>query len=217
MRSESKTPKESPGSATKLTSMKDIYIAGPLFNTQQVSILETIEDLAEQFKLSYYSPRIHSGSSNMTAEDRKSFEAWDKVFKSNEEELRDCRMLICVLNYALPTTHKLVMKVEHTDIPVDPKADITVNVKEFPIELPDSGTVWEMGYYRACMRPLPVIGYHDDEVPKSLNLMLSHGCDYLVCGSAELSQFLEVYTDPDLKAEHLAHFQPRNRFGGRII
>lgn len=163
-----------------------IFIASPLFNPNQIAIIERIENLLTEKGYDFYSARLHSGSDKMTPEQRKDITAWDPVFDSNERGLDECDVMIAVLEYAMPPreypAHIQMAIIDNPDLePCGPGTVFT------PIELPDAGTVWECGYHRAQGKL--VLGFHTDQA-KHLNLMLSHGCDGLIKGWENLDGFL---------------------------
>jgi nucleoside 2-deoxyribosyltransferase len=163
-----------------------VYIAGPFFNPAQTAIIQTIEDACNEFGYPFYSPRQHSGSADMTAAERKNPNCWDKVFASNEAGIYSCTIMIAVLEYALPQDQYICSL--HRD------EDFRCGFRHIMIELPDSGTVWEMGAYRALGGL--VVGYHSTKQPDQLNLMLSHGTDALLLGPENLRKFFATSTDP---------------------
>lgn len=162
-----------------------VFIASPLFNPPQIEIIEKIEALLEKNGYEYYSARKHSGSDKMTPEQRKDLRAWDPVFDSNEQGLNECRVMIAVLEYALPEGEALTLSRMFAE-----PDDLYCEIREC-VELPDAGTVWEAGYHRAQGKL--VVGFHTDQA-KHLNLMLSHGCDGLIKGWDNLKQFIEGET-----------------------
>jgi len=159
-----------------------VFIASPLFNEPQIEIIAKIEDLLTKYGYKYYSARKHSGSDKMTPEQRKDIHAWDPVFNSNEQGLNECRVMIAVLEYALPDCTYFGSLYSPCVEPFGPGTQFT------PIELPDAGTVWECGYHRAQGKL--VLGFHQDKA-KHLNLMLTHGCDGMIRGWENLECFLQ--------------------------
>jgi nucleoside 2-deoxyribosyltransferase len=158
-----------------------VFIASPLFNGPQHAIIDSIEKLLGLYGFDYYSARQHSGSDKLSAEDKKDLRKWDPVFQSNLDGLDECRVMIAVLEYALPEDKRMYLCTGEEDGP-------GFNVlSSQEMELPDAGTVWEMGYFRAQGKI--VIGYHTDKA-KHLNLMLSHGCDALIKGFENLDNFI---------------------------
>lgn len=165
-----------------------IYIAGPLFNQQQVAILEQIETILTETNHTYYSPRLDSGSDKLTPEDKKVFENWTPVFKSNEQALWECDAMIAVVEYAMSDDTQLGIAADVQ------QGEGWCDVSSFTqVELPDSGTVWEMGYMR-CMGK-PIIIFHSGELTSKLNLMLIHGVDEVILGFDNLrSRMFECKT-----------------------
>jgi nucleoside 2-deoxyribosyltransferase len=168
------------------------FIASPLFNPPQLEIISHIEGLLEGAGYRYYSARKHSGSDKMTPEQRKDLRAWDPVFQSNIDGLNRADFGIAVLEYALPDNQGMLIVQD-----ASPGIEYRFHEKSLRVELPDAGTVWEMGYLAAQGKP--VIGFHTDKA-KHLNLMLSHGVAGLVLGYDALAQFLGYdrgpYADP---------------------
>ena len=87
--------------------------------------------------------------------------------------------MIAILSYALPV--KRSIKLLEEDLVGTTHKIIS------EIELPDSGTVWEMGYFRALGKI--VIGFHPEKQGTHLNLMLTHGADALISGWSNLERF----------------------------
>ena len=164
-----------------------IFIASPLFNPEQIAIIEQIERTITAAGHDFYSARLHSGSDKMTPEERKVLSAWDPIFESNVKGLDDCDAMIAVLEYAMPEDRSL-FRCDR----VDGVWQTTASV-----ELPDAGTVWEMGYHRA--QDKQVIGFHSKERPAHLNLMLTHGCMGLVLGFGALESFLRPGTPQEAR------------------
>jgi len=164
-----------------------IFIASPLFNPPQIELISEIEGLLQMYGFDFYSARLHSGSDKMSPEQRKDIRAWDPVFKSNIDGLNECQVMIAVLEYRMPETTGIAL----LDFDIDSYADDNpwnLGIEEIKrIELPDAGTVWEAGYFRAQGKL--VLGFHSDRA-KHLNLMLTHGCDALVRGINNLDGFL---------------------------
>jgi len=189
-----------------------VYIAGPLFNKKQVENLERIEKLFDGLDIEYYSPRLHSGSDKLSAEEKRDFHNWTSVFESNLTGLAWCTHVLAVLNYPMPEGKALAI----TNLPDGSHVGDTQyeTLVDTLIELPDSGTVFEMGY--ASANEIPIIGFHPDETPKRLNLMLSHSCEFLAIGFDKLETLVnacDIGVDI-LDHEYLHEFIPASIFGG---
>ncbi len=169
-----------------------VFIASPLFNKPQIQIISTIEGTLHEAGFDFYSARLHSGSDKLSPEDRKDLRKWDPVFESNLAGLDECQVCIAVLEYTMPDGQRLTMQKREHHINPDPSrpGSFFPDTHEWSasvIELPDAGTVWEMGYMRAQGKL--VVGFHTDKA-KHLNLMLSHGVDGMLLGYDALRNFL---------------------------
>jgi nucleoside 2-deoxyribosyltransferase len=162
-----------------------IFIASPLFNPAQHAVLDELETAIKQSGFDFYSARHHSGSDKLTPEQKRVLSNWDPIFDSNVQGLESCRVCIANIGYQYPDGTFLGLCKEGQKGLGLPKYDTAV-IK--PLELPDAGTVWEMGFMRAQAKL--VIGYHPDAQPTHLNLMLSHGCDGIITGVQNLQWFL---------------------------
>lgn len=172
--------------------VKDVFIAAPLFNLQQHAIIDRIEQLCSEKRVNYYSARIDSEPFVPKGEDKKNPRAWDGVFNNNEEGLVGCSVMIAVLNYAMPEGDVVAMCKGDSD-----QKYVTDLLPQFRMEMPDSGTVFEMGYFRALGKY--VIGFHPEKCANHLNVMLTHGCHGLISGWESLERFFQ---QPDLERVH---------------
>jgi nucleoside 2-deoxyribosyltransferase len=164
-----------------------VFIASPLFNKNQVTIIEQIESALTKNEFEFYSARLHSGSDKMTPDQRKDLRAWDPVYDSNVQGLEEARVMIAVLEYAMPEGQSLKLHFPQEECEDEMGRPYTEGKPPLQIELPDPGTVWEMGYHRGHQKL--VLGFHSDAA-KHLNLMLSHGVDGLLKGFDALEGFL---------------------------
>jgi hypothetical protein len=106
------------------------------------------------------------------------------IFQANEDALSECDVLLAVLDYALPEGTKLGLCQEGECSSSTLDWHLTTE-----LNLPDNGTVWEMGYCRAL--GIPVIGFYPEpRAPEALNLMLSHGTEGIVLGWEKLDYFM---------------------------
>ena len=166
--------------------MHKVYIAAPLFNPAQIEIIESIEELCYDASLDFYSPRLHSGSSLLSPEDRRHFEKWTPVFESNEQALHQCDCMIAVLEYAQTPGFRLGLEVvTNSGDPMD----------FIPLEIPDTGVVWEMGVMNALNKP--VFGYHSTKQPEQMNLMLTHSLAGMLCGKPALEACIDLIYQGD--------------------
>lgn len=158
----------------------NVYIAAPLFNEPQLDLIDAIEKAIESSGKTCYSPRRDSGSILMTPEEKKVMSNWDPVFNSNVEAIHKADVMIAVLEYLMPPDMELLLFRDDQNNPGEGRFSA--------IRLPDTGTVWEMGYMRALGKP--VVGFHTGETGQ-LNLMLSHGCNGFLKSMDDLDRYLE--------------------------
>lgn len=175
----------------------DLYIAAPFFNAPQISIVERIERMCDAAGLTYYSPRLHSGSADLTSEQRKDFNAWKPVLDSNIKAIVESRLLLAVWEYAMPdgialVPAKYIRYYDFTDDIVPPKGYVfDVNNTAKPIELPDNGVVFECGYAHATFTP--IVAFHSTKQPSELNLMLTHTAIGVITGWEKLEIVIKNY------------------------
>jgi nucleoside 2-deoxyribosyltransferase/thymidylate kinase len=143
-----------------------IYLAGPFFNQEQKKLISSLENLLEAEKFVVHSPS--RDGTVIKKDDGK--EALKEVFDWNLEKMREADVIVAVVDY----------------VGVKLKAQFGDTSKE--ISVPDTGTVWEMGYTYALQKP--IVGYSPTG-EKNMNLMLTIGVD-LYCDSEEkLTKALE--------------------------
>lgn len=158
--------------------MSRVYIAGPFFNDRQVQLVMQIEQILEHNKISYYSPR--KIPLNTIADQPKLNDAEaKKIFRKDVVEIDLCQCVIAIVDYLLgsPNASLGIVTLEGE----------APEVVASGIRIPDSGTVWEMGY--AFAQDVPVYLYTDDPKRK-MNLMLTQSCEGVIKGMAMLGDFL---------------------------
>ncbi len=169
---------------------KQIYIAGPFFNPAQIKIIDEIETVFRSANVhgpSAFSPRL----ANPTAEGTKiTSELAKKIFWENVESIRECDALIAVLDYAFPVGQRLMLSKR------SPEGFVGLD----PLNLPDSGTVWEMGMAFALDKPIFI--YQQNESQKQ-NIMLTQCVDGVIQGKEALWLFLKDGTIGDYSTKNL--------------
>lgn len=180
-----------------------VFIASPLFNSRQIEIIEDLEGILEENELEYYSARKHSGSEKLSLEEKRKHTAWEPVYRSNETGLDECRIMIAVIDYALPYGQS-VQLCRHEESGETAEWDIPIK----KLDLPDSGTIFEVGYHRAQGK-LVLSFFPEKKEVSHLNIMISHGTDGTILGWDNLETFLassvtaergEIYLNNDGKS-----------------
>lgn len=188
-----------------------IYLAGPFFNEVQVTELIKIENVFEDRRIQIYSPRLHSGSHRMTPEQRKNRSNWDSVYRSNIDAMHSCDIMLAILDYQLPKGREVHVVDNYDGYTINPITGHEMVDSLIKLQIPDTGTVFEMGYFNALQKP--VIGYVS-QMPKSMNLMLTHGVHGVVEGAKNLLKFLTPGTPnyPDSWTEMLAQYTADRKY-----
>lgn len=143
-----------------------VYLAGPFFNTEQLNIIRNLEMLISQEGLDSFSPSRDS----IIVNKQTSKVELNEVFISNCKSIDDSDFVIAVLDYA--GTELFFEK----------------NKKKYSINIPDTGTIWELGY--AFSKSKPIIGFYSQK-PEKVNLMLSESIDAFCVGGKDLGKIIE--------------------------
>lgn len=158
------------------------YLAAPFFNPPQLEIVQEVEDILSRNGIDFFSPRLqHPEGKPVPITTPESAQA---IFQENVKGILSCQLVLAVLDYALPPMRELQV------------VDRLGTHQPIPVKIPDTGTVWEMGY--AFGNLVPVIGYFARETPKRANIMLLRSCVGLVVGAPRL----------ELMADHLRVGKP---------
>lgn len=166
-----------------------LYLAAPFFTTPQLELVESVEQVLRRYKIPFFSPR-----SQHTEGKPKPITSWEQaeaIFQKNAEAINDSDGILAILDYLLPPM---------TELCVVDKTGIRPNTM---IRLPDTGTVWEMGY-GFCLG-VPVYGYTTiDPATSRMNIMLTQGCSGILHGDEELHRFAEAWAPHELPEDVLA-------------
>lgn len=150
-----------------------IYLAAPFFNEPQLEAVRTAETLMTELAIPFFSPR-QQHKEGVPVPIRSAAEARD-IFDVNADKLEECEAVLAVLSYLLPENQELAL------------CDSTRSGR-LRVELPDTGTVWEMGYAAGAVKP--VYGWIPGVAPRKVNLMLTQGCAGVVQGLDGLKHLL---------------------------
>ena len=157
-----------------------IYLAGPFFNHAQNALMDRVEETFLVNGVAFFSPR----KSNHSQEVRKtgmSDKLAQRIFDLNIEQINQADEVLAVIDWALPAGQKVLLEKRNVD---KPEA-----VQTTELEIPDSGTVWEMGYATALGTPLSIFTQSDD---RKLNLMLTECARMVVRGWQGLGAYAQM-------------------------
>lgn len=177
------------GSIKKILELKKLeepmyYIAAPFFNEAQLHLVRCIEQVFDQEGVLAFSPRLQHGEK---PEPIKSRDQARQVFDENYHAIVACTSMLAVVDWMNKAGESIRSVTERTLY--------TPEGREFdhvsgPLNLPDTGTVWEMGAAFALQRP--VIMYTQRPRTAKLNIMLTESCRGMVAfGLADLQGALQ--------------------------
>lgn len=163
---------------------RTIYLAAPFFTPGEQATCGLIEDLCVvNNKIFLFSPRLQSAGIQGKLQDPG---VAGRIFLENVRGIRTCSEMLCVLDRQ-PKEGELHLVKSICD--PDGKATDLYDSIVGPIHIPDTGTVWEMGFAHALQRT--IVGYTSKERGKgNLNLMLTQCCDGVLHGEEELRSYL---------------------------
>jgi nucleoside 2-deoxyribosyltransferase len=163
--------------------VKPIYLAGPFFNSAQVEHVVQLEQMFSDAKLAFFSPRMES------PQDVKDPKVRKLILGNNVEGILKSSFVLACLDWLLPLGESVRVIDKPTDAPADFHCEYTQGEKILnygpALNLPDAGTVWEIGF--AYAKGIPVIGMVKDKESK-VNVMLSESMDGIVRGYSKLVQ-----------------------------
>ena len=152
------------------------YIAAPFFNYAQNNLLDKVESLFDSVGAYYFSPRKDADVVPAGAP----MDEWQNAFDQNVRAIHVAEWMLAVLTYELP---------EGLIATIVPKVVATPPDNLSPINIPDIGTVWEMGMAYAMNKP--VVGYlPNKEALGTVNVMLARSMATIVIGINELMDTL---------------------------
>jgi nucleoside 2-deoxyribosyltransferase len=161
------------------------YIAGPFFNEAQVELMTKVEKAFDDCNVERYCPRAFSPGSPLFPQDAA------QVFTSNLQGMDNATHLLAVVDWALPPT-QLICRLSRRNV-VEPWGKALQKFE--PLHLPDSGTVFEMGYFRAQEKPVILFTQHPAGHIR-INVMLAQAATGVAYGIAQLRSYLQRAADP---------------------
>lgn len=161
-----------------LLGVNSVYLAAPFFNPVQLKLVVEIEHAFEDARVMCFSPRLIHGESPTpikTPDDARA------AFNNNVVALKKCSEVVAVLDYLLPKGSTLRCLSQNE----------TGNAVSYSpaLNLPDTGTVFEMGWAYASRRPL----YGFTTFPRGegkLNIMLTQSAKGIIHGVDNLRNWL---------------------------
>jgi nucleoside deoxyribosyltransferase len=155
-----------------------IYLAGPFFNAAQVELIKTIEDTLESYNIPHFSPRKLGLNSNPSTT-KPTPEQAANIFKADYQEICRSTHVLAVVDWALPPGQSVHLIREGTTTSMDHVSPA--------LNIPDSGTVWEMGCAYALRVPVILFTANPS---KQMNLMLTQSAKGCLYGIDHLQSYL---------------------------
>lgn len=182
-----------------------VYFAAPFFNPDQVALNDSLIKAIESVEgVSVWAPQ----RDGILCPKDASEEVRHKVFCLDAEQISACQCMVAVLDYL------------GADLCRIPDTQESASVVDLPhINLPDAGTVWEMGY--AYSVGLPILGFSTSG--SGFNLMLSQSLVCLVDKVTDLTRSLGLTVQAQIadsqgdNATYLSLMQRARQFGIRSI
>lgn len=172
----------------------NIYIAAPFFNVESKKVVQMFMDKLEQLGYEVWSP-MRDG---ITCPKDADHEIRLKIFRLNCEQLHWAECVIALLDYPLLIHQQFLLR-EKT-----PESTF----KDTPVQLPDSGTVFEIGYVNGLNNTKEkyryVIGYAS---APGFNLMIIEACDCIVSNLTQLERAMVLVSMGDDEGLELLKIQ----------
>lgn len=158
---------------------KKIYLAGPFFNLEQVSLMEYIEECLDDEGVTYFAPRKESPVVGELTAERAS-----EILKANLKGIAEADVVLAVLDWKTTKNNKVYSET------TEPTKEGHLRIYKQLLNIPDSGTVWEAGYAKALKKPVYV--FYEDR-PEKINLMISQTASGIIIGSGQLCSAFEMH------------------------
>lgn len=161
------------------------YIAGPFFNDPQRKMIERIEVAMCDHGVPFISPRQTDQNKKAALDDADAKE----IFGQNILGMAQCGAMLAVLDWVMPPNKSL----RPCDLSPWPTSTMNGPVdrweanQDIALNLPDVGTVFEMGY---VFGDRPIYGFTLRKPGDKVNLMLTQSLEGVIYGFEELDKFL---------------------------
>lgn len=156
-----------------------IYLAGPFFNAAQIELIKNVETILEMANIPHFSPRKLGLNSNPSST-KPTPEQAANIFKADYQEICRSTHVLAVVDWALPVGQSIHCCFD------DGRRGPSLNI-------PDSGTVWEMGCAYALRVPVILFTANPS---KQMNLMLTQSAKGCIYGLDHLSSWAGGGLDP---------------------
>lgn len=175
------------------------YLAAPFFNPAQSHLCAQIEDMFKLKGVQLFSPRSQDANrkKELDNEDAR------QIFRTNVDNVIGCTHMLAVIDWLMPPEME-VRTVKYT-LSVNPKDQTQSLQTDFiggPLNIPDPGTVFEMGMMygiSAVQSWTPYIyGFTMRKPGEKVNIMLTQALAGTIYGLDDLHGFLGRHQQLDL-------------------
>lgn len=165
-----------------------LYLAAPFFNNEQVELVKKVEEHFQEFALgiNVFSPRLQHGNTVGPIRNR---EHAKQVFDKNFDAICGAQSMLAIIDWLMPP-NKEIRTIHADTIKPGIVEDKVAAISGPALNLPDTGTVWEMG--AAYVQKLHLACFTLRPESAGVNLMLTCGCDGIVYGFDALENFLKA-------------------------
>lgn len=150
------------------------HIAGPFFNEAQRVVIQRIEEILAKNNQAFFSP-MRSG-----IVEKDGSNAQD-IFGKDVYMMNICHGAIVVIDWVLPEGQEIWL--------VNPAREGGHAPIHGPLNIPDAGTMFEVGYYYACGKPIVLFTLRDRGTEK-MNVMITRAAEGVVYGYSHLDSWL---------------------------
>lgn len=172
------------------------YLAAPFFNPVQLKLVQEIEQIFMEQQVRLISPRLQDENKKpgpLSAEDAA------VIYRRNIQGLHSADYVLAVVDWLLPTSQEIRVVNFHRGEGECEEIKSVSGLASGPLNIPDAGTVYEMGYAAALLQSrIGCQGYVAGTPktllfvpkPRKLNLMLTQGVSGFIQGFRHLEKFL---------------------------
>lgn len=165
------------------------YIAAPFFNAPQLRLVKEIEGVFEyqsffsSRNVWAFSPRLQHGPVPTPITNKAQAR---QAFNDNYRAIECCKFMVAVVDWLMPAMLDLRVVKEFLSEGL-PTAPLYEGMSP-PLNLPDAGTVWEMGVAFALKKPVVMLTLRPPT--DKLNIMLTESCIGIARGVKALEEYL---------------------------
>ncbi len=162
--------------------MGHVYLAGPFFNSEQTVHLEMVESILKRHHVKFFSPRSQGGTLKPTASKLERRE----ILYTNVQGISEASCVLAILDWLNPSGCQIRL----VDQALEFGRSTVAKFRSPPLNLPDTGTVWELGFAYGIQ--VPVVGVLMEREGK-FNAMLTEAMVGIAYGFEQLERFADLF------------------------